>query len=274
MAITVLAPLPRHLQANHSVHITVHPISSRPKTRPAQPLALLRPCGGGMVRHGRELTLLSDVTVDIHETFQDTATCVRGGIMLREQARHVIVHRHQQTGGSHRPGLPRARPLQHKHAATEAPLQLLPDAAQHAHPRKRITRKGVVLDMRPAVLVRPRGVQVLLLPGGGLLGARGAAEGHDKVPGRRPEGVHLQPRGPLGGDVGVELAEDVRRAGRACVVGHQDGAAGLVVEEGCADLGVETAGAGAREEAVEPAMEEVGDEVEGEAVCRRVDSYD
>lgn len=196
--------------------------------------------------------------------------------------------------------------VQLEDGSAESSFQVLVHTAQDAHLRERVARKSEVLYMRAPSRCRQLGrvnlvlvvVVVLLLWAVMwismltyphrfplevvLVGCRRRrlhrwypAQRHTEIRRRGAKRVNLQPGHPVGREVGVQLVEDLGDSDGAGVVRQDDGARAVVVQQGGADLGVEGARVRRRGEAgAEAALEEQGEEVEGEAVRGRVDGLD
>lgn len=191
-----------------------------------------------------------------------------------------------------------------KDGPTESSLQVLVNTAQDAHLGERVVGEGEVLYMRASThrLRRVHLVLLLLLLLLILLllhfhlvmnhhhrspvcrgGGEGRGEGgrghppkrHAKVRRGRPKRVHLERGQPVGRDVGAQLVQDLRDRHGAGLVRQDDGARAGGAEDGGTDLRVERARVrGGGEARAEAALEEEGEEVEGQAVRGRVDGLD
>lgn len=184
VARAVLAALPGHLQPQHAVPVAAGPAGGGAEPRPAQPLLLaLGVVRGRVLGQRRELALLGEVAVDVHEAVEDAgAGAGAGGAavlqvllgVVGEQAGHVLAHGHERagprclllgagggllrvasvsaTGGAAGPVVRSAGAVEHEDGAAEAALEVLLDAAQDPHPGEGIAGEGKVLDMWPAAL--------------------------------------------------------------------------------------------------------------------------
>ncbi|CCF44841.1 hypothetical protein CH063_14118, partial [Colletotrichum higginsianum] len=147
MAVAVPASASRHLQPHDAVHDAAFAADRCSQAGPAEPATVLTGTPGlRVVRHGGQLALLGDVSVNHHDVVEDAAGCVRRR-RIREERRKVVSQEHYRA----LVGDPVTRRLgdlvvDNKDAAAEAAIQLLVDGTENAHLSEGVVGVGEVLD--------------------------------------------------------------------------------------------------------------------------------